>query len=231
MDMFDVSLHYYSSELKQLPCDGSIRVPSTNPLGKSLGYHSRLFTTNPSEEETVIFKLNLLYIGRDFLLARGEGEKESQESGIVRPSKRSQRVSMRQIVRDMRIRDRSVRQTTKPELGLKPYKLREAQLLTEENKLVRHRICRKLLRRAASQRWERFLFTGEKFLTVQQVHNSQNNRIWCMDTPSISATVQHRQYPKSFMVWGGICASGKISLVFVEEGVKAIKKYSRGTLL
>ncbi|GFT60686.1 hypothetical protein TNCV_3584031 [Trichonephila clavipes] len=36
-------------------CDGSVRVPSSNPLETSLGYHSRLFTINPSEEETVIF--------------------------------------------------------------------------------------------------------------------------------------------------------------------------------
>ncbi|GFU55125.1 hypothetical protein TNCV_426301 [Trichonephila clavipes] len=33
------------------PCDGSIRDPYTNPLGKSLGYQFALFTTNPSEEE------------------------------------------------------------------------------------------------------------------------------------------------------------------------------------
>ncbi|GFW44600.1 hypothetical protein TNCV_4481461 [Trichonephila clavipes] len=32
-------------------CNGSIRVSSTNPLGKSLGYHFALFTTNPSEED------------------------------------------------------------------------------------------------------------------------------------------------------------------------------------
>ncbi|GFW92222.1 hypothetical protein TNCV_3541081 [Trichonephila clavipes] len=35
---------------------GSTHVPSANPLGKSLSYHSHLCTTNPSEEETVIFK-------------------------------------------------------------------------------------------------------------------------------------------------------------------------------
>ncbi|GFX69246.1 hypothetical protein TNCV_3564221 [Trichonephila clavipes] len=32
-------------------CDGSIRNPSTDPLGKSLGYQFTLFATNPSEEE------------------------------------------------------------------------------------------------------------------------------------------------------------------------------------
>ncbi|GFW32090.1 hypothetical protein TNCV_2601161 [Trichonephila clavipes] len=40
-----------SGSRKERLCDGSIRVPSNSPFGKSLGYHSRLFTTNPSEEE------------------------------------------------------------------------------------------------------------------------------------------------------------------------------------
>ncbi|GFV81580.1 hypothetical protein TNCV_53041 [Trichonephila clavipes] len=31
-------------------CDGSKRIPSVNPLGKSLGYQFALFITNPSEE-------------------------------------------------------------------------------------------------------------------------------------------------------------------------------------
>ncbi|GFT79341.1 uncharacterized protein TNCV_3275681 [Trichonephila clavipes] len=47
------------------PGDGSIRIPSSNPLGKYLGYHSRVLTTNPFEEETVILKLSLLYIVKD----------------------------------------------------------------------------------------------------------------------------------------------------------------------
>ncbi|GFV12732.1 uncharacterized protein TNCV_1367021 [Trichonephila clavipes] len=82
----------------------------------------------------------------------------------------------------------------------------------------------KLLRRAASQRWERFLFIDEKLFTVQQVHNSQNDSIWCVDASSTSAIIEHRQYPKSVMVWGGICASGKTTLIFVDEGVKINQK-------
>ncbi|GFW69874.1 uncharacterized protein TNCV_1403271 [Trichonephila clavipes] len=39
-----------------------------------------------------------------------------------------------------------------------------------------------------------------------------------------SAIVEHRQYPKSVMVWGGNCASVKTPLVFVEEGVKISQK-------
>ncbi|GFW96735.1 DDE_3 domain-containing protein [Trichonephila clavipes] len=89
----------------------------------------------------------------------------------------------------------------------------------------------KTLRRAASQRWERFLFTDEKLFTVQQIHNSQNDRIWCVDAPSTSAIVEHRQYPKSVMVWGGICASGKTPSVFVEEGVEIYQKVYRRDII
>ncbi|GFV64127.1 hypothetical protein TNCV_1220181 [Trichonephila clavipes] len=60
------SRHLNVNQLKShfLVCDRSIRTPSSNLLGKSLDYHSRLFTTSPFEEETVIFKLSLLYIIR-----------------------------------------------------------------------------------------------------------------------------------------------------------------------
>ncbi|GFW04590.1 hypothetical protein TNCV_2226081 [Trichonephila clavipes] len=64
---------------------------------------------------------------------------------------RNPRVSMRQITRDMGIRDRSVRRIAKTEIGLKPYKLRKVQFFTEKNKLVLLRRRRKLLIRAASQ--------------------------------------------------------------------------------
>ncbi|GFX51183.1 DDE_3 domain-containing protein [Trichonephila clavipes] len=97
----------------------------------------------------------------------------------------------------MEISDRSVRRMVETELGLKPYKLQKVEILTEKTKLVRLRRCRKLL----SQRWERLLFTDEKLFAFQRVHNSQNDRIWCVDAPSTSAIVQHCNYSKSDMVW------------------------------
>ncbi|GFV93599.1 DDE_3 domain-containing protein [Trichonephila clavipes] len=68
------------------------------------------------------------------------------------------------MARDMGISDRSVRQIAKTELGLKLYKLRKVHLLIE--KQTRLRRCRKLLRRAGSLGWERFLFIDEKLFTV-----------------------------------------------------------------
>ncbi|GFX87937.1 uncharacterized protein TNCV_4374021 [Trichonephila clavipes] len=55
---------------------------------------------------------------------------------IEKPVQRNPRVTPRQIARDMGISDRSWRQTTKPVLGLKPYKLRKVQLLTETKTLT-----------------------------------------------------------------------------------------------
>ncbi|GFY14273.1 uncharacterized protein TNCV_3614611 [Trichonephila clavipes] len=51
---------------------------------------------------------------------------------IEKRVQRNPRVSMRQITRGMGISDRSVRQIAKMKLGLKPYKLRKVQLLTEK---------------------------------------------------------------------------------------------------
>ncbi|GFU59310.1 uncharacterized protein TNCV_4198321 [Trichonephila clavipes] len=60
---------------------------------------------------------------------------------------------------------------------------------------------------------------------------TQNDRIWCVDAPSTSAIVEHRQYPKSVMAWSGICASGKTPLVFVEEGVNINQKMHRRDII
>ncbi|GFU10185.1 uncharacterized protein TNCV_3449671 [Trichonephila clavipes] len=68
---------------------------------------------------------------------------------------------------------------------------------------------------------------------IQQVHNSQNDRIWCVDAPNTSAIVQHRQYLKSVMVFARpeICASGKTPLVFMEEVVKINQKVYRRDII
>ncbi|GBO01111.1 hypothetical protein AVEN_252084-1 [Araneus ventricosus] len=60
---------------------------------------------------------------------------------IKKRVQRNPRVSMRKIVRDMGISDRSVRQMARTELGLKPYMFQKVQLLTEKNKFVRLQRC------------------------------------------------------------------------------------------
>lgn len=138
---------------------------------------------------------------------------------------------MRNIARETGISDRSVRRIAKEELNLKAYKVRKVQMLTDENNRVRLQRCRQLKRRAAGQKWESILFRDEKLFTVEQAHNHLNDRIWSTEASGTSAIVEPRQNPQSVMVWGGICASGKTPLVFVDQGVKIDQEvYRRGIL-
>ncbi|VDP11582.1 unnamed protein product [Heligmosomoides polygyrus] len=65
-----------------------------------------------------------------------------------------------------------------------------------------------------------------KLFTVEQAHNRKNDKIWSTEAPSTSAIVEHRQNPKSAMVWGGI-----IPLVFMDEGVKIEKDVHQRDIL
>lgn len=166
----------------------------------------------------------------------GRGRKRSVNTNdnrkiIKKRIKRNPKRSMRKIARELGINRESVRLIAKKELGLKPYKLQKVQLLTDDNKRVRLERCRKLKRRAAGQQWERILFTDEKLFTVEEVHNHQNDRIWSAESPSSIAIIQRRQNPRSVMVWGGICATGKTPLVFVDQGVKINQEVYRRDIL
>ncbi|GFT15401.1 uncharacterized protein TNCV_3264281 [Trichonephila clavipes] len=120
---------------------------------------------------------DLPFVGETKRPNSGRGRKRTVNTSRSRKAigkrvQRNPRVSMRQIARDRGIRDRSVKGIAKTELGLKPYKLRKVQLLAVKNKLVRLRRCRKLLRRAASQRWERFIFDDVELFTVHKIHKN-----------------------------------------------------------
>lgn len=144
---------------------------------------------------------------------------------------RNPKTSLRKIARETGISDRSVRRMVKNDLAFKPYKLQKVQLLTDENKLVRLQRSRRLIRRHATQGWEKILFTDEKLFTLEQSHNRQNDRIWSSKSPGNAAIVENRQNPLSVMVWAGICASGKTPLVFVDQGVKINQEVYRRDIL
>ncbi|XP_053949260.1 uncharacterized protein LOC128857534 [Anastrepha ludens] len=84
---------------------------------------------------------------------------------------------------------------------------------------------------AADTGWEKIVFTDEKLFTVEQAHNHQNDRNWSTEAPGPSSIVKHCQNPRSVMVWGGICASGKTPLIFIDQGVKINKEVYRRDIL
>jgi hypothetical protein len=66
-------------------------------------------------------------------------------------------------------------------------------------------------------------FSDKKIFTVEQAYNPQNNRLW---GKKLSSFKSHQRYvhrvqkPGSVMVWGGVCASGKTPLHFVQPQAK-----------
>lgn len=150
---------------------------------------------------------------------------------IKKRVQRNPRISMRKVAREMKINRETARLMAKEELGLRPFKMKKAQKLTEENKRTRLQRCKGLLKRAAGDRWQTFLYSDEKLFSIEQAYNSQNDRVWSAEAPGPSCIVERRQRPQSVMVWGGICASGKTPLVFVDQGVKINQQTYRKLIL
>ena len=79
---------------------------------------------------------------------------KSSKKKVLRNLKRS----MRKIAHNICVNCETVQLIAKKDLGLKPYKMRKMQLLTNGNKTVRKERCLMLLNRTAGDNWERILF-------------------------------------------------------------------------
>ena len=68
------------------------------------------------------------------------------------------------------------------------------------------------------------LWRDKKLLTVQAIHNHQNDRIYAVNKEDIPLNEQiayKRQKPKSVMVWADVTTTGeKTPLIFIEEEAK-----------
>ena len=132
---------------------------------------------------------------------------------------------IRKLAKERKVNRETVRQmvTQGHTLGLFPYKLLQAQPLTESHKLARMQKCESMLNRFKNGKHRRILFTDEKVLTVEQYHNHQNDRELLprgSHKDPNRTRVTHSQGAANVMVWAGICASGKTPLIFIEQGVK-----------
>jgi transposase len=137
---------------------------------------------------------------------------------------RNPRLSTRKLAASTGISRRTVQRIVSQDLKLKPFKLQEAHSLTDSMKATRLQRSRALKRRFAARRHRLILFSDEKFFTIEQAHNRQNDRIWAPEPPSPQMRIVGRsQKPKSVMVWAGITYDGKTPLFFIEDGLKIDK--------
>ncbi|KAI6649008.1 hypothetical protein LOD99_6891 [Oopsacas minuta] len=113
--------------------------------------------------------------------------------------------SIQGMAKDFNISTRSMAWIVKEDLGLKCYKFREVQLLSDVNKRRRYEKCLILRKRLTGSTHSSIVFSDEKIFTVEMPYNRQNSGILAPDQKSTSSsirTIKRTQKSLSIMVWG-----------------------------
>ena len=137
--------------------------------------------------------------------------------------RRNPQRSARKMAAELKISRSTTMRILKNVLKVKAYKTKKVQFLSDaakKNRLVR---CKNLKCRFANDEYQVVLFSDEKFFTIEQVMNKQNNRIWSSDPfciPKSTRNITRKQGAPGVMVWAGVTADGKTPLVFINQGVK-----------
>ena len=99
---------------------------------------------------------------------------------------RNRRRSIRKMARDFSVSHESVRKVVRNDLGLKSLKRHTVHHLTPALRQKRFQRSKKLLARLAVGAENNILFSDEKIFTIEEAHNSQNDRILAPSSKSIS---------------------------------------------
>ena len=146
--------------------------------------------------------------------------------------KRTPRLSLRKVARDLKISSRSIRRIVQNRIKVRAYKRQRAHYLTDGMKATRLEKCRLLKKRAATCGHDNFLFSDEKIFTIEQIHNHQNDRVYAANLQSIDPNVKFvDHYQWWYGLGAGICSTGKTPLVFIEKGVKINQEVCQSKIL
>ena len=136
---------------------------------------------------------------------------------------RNPKQSINHMASQLKVKRSTLQRVVKFDLGLRPYKLRKLQGLTQDQRDKRHQRSKVLLKRFARKKLDNIVFSDEKLFSVSEYHNSQNVRIYAAsleDIPEDMRTVERFQGEQKVMVWAAVSKKGKFPLVFVEPGTK-----------
>lgn len=145
--------------------------------------------------------------------------------------------SLNEIAREIEVSRSTVRNIVHNELKLKCLKKKQAQELTEANKLTRFVRAKQLLRDYPQSKVHFIWFTDEKLFTVAAPKNAQNDRLYVPTgtlKKQVSATrllKTRSTFTKSVMVSVGVSSLGATELIFIDPGVKINGAYYRDVLL
>ncbi|EEC16906.1 conserved hypothetical protein [Ixodes scapularis] len=109
-------------------------------------------------------------------------------------------------------------------------------LQTTANKAKENRLqkVKKLLQHFKADRVQKLLFMDKRIFTVEVTRNSQNHRQLLSPAARNSGKRRIRPmtlFPKSATVWGGIIATGKTPLDFINKGVEINAAYYQEKIL
>ncbi len=146
---------------------------------------------------------------------------EKNQRRVERKIERNPNYSLRQLSSELNIHHASIHRIVREDLKLKSFKMFKGQLLNDKQKLIRLTKCKALKQRFSHDRHRQILFSDEKLFSIEESHNTHNDRMWAAEPPDIeSRIISHSQKPRRVMVWAGIRHGSKLPLVFIEEGVK-----------
>ena len=100
---------------------------------------------------------------------------------------------------------------SKKELKLKSLKLQKAQHLDDKKCETRKQRCQRLLRERGVQFQRKVLFSDDKFFSVEQAHNVQNDRVLASESSEANKKgriVSRTQKPAGVMVLAGVSFFG-----------------------
>ena len=90
-------------------------------------------------------------------------------------------VSARKLAMELGISATNVRRILKVDLGLKPCKKVIESLLSDDQKIKRKKFANWVRKNFRKEETMRILFSDEKFIDIDSVYNSHNDRVWAVD--------------------------------------------------
>ncbi|CAF1940983.1 unnamed protein product [Rotaria magnacalcarata] len=122
---------------------------------------------------------------------------------------------------DMKISRTSLQRILRKDLGCMPYKKTKQPKLTNLQKARTIKFANWVLNNYRKDGIKKWLFTDERFFSLDGIYNSQNDLVWAVSREEADRKGgfhEKTKYPGKVMVWLGACAEGLTTSVILENG-------------
>ena len=142
--------------------------------------------------------------------------------------RRKSREAARKIAAELDIARIRVRQILKNDVELRSYKRIMEPSLSADQRVRRKKFANWVRTNSWKEDTMKILFLDEKYLDMDGVNNSRNDRAWAINRADASekgGVKQRRKHPQKVMVWLGACSKDITPLVIFNEGTVDLAVY------